>query len=210
MKKKYITIILWTAFLLLNTILIKNIISQESNLDNYFRLHVVANSNSVKDQAIKMNVANDISKKISDIVKNANSNSKNDIKNAIEYNVKDILVATKFSLEKQNDYKNVSIKIGNIYYDEKINDNMIMDEGVYDSMQIIIGEGKGKNFWSLIYPYSYAGMYEINTDISDINNNLRDTDFEGNTILSTDDIISNTNVEYKSGILEFAKKMWFN
>jgi len=209
MNKKYIVMLVWTAFILLNTIILKNVVIRKSNINNYFRLHVVANSNNLKDQAIKMEVAKDINKKINEIIKDINCNSKSEIKKVIQNNTKDILIAANTSLKKQGDNKTVLIKIGDIYYDEKTKDNISMKEGVYDSIQVVIGEGKGKNFWSLIYPYSYAGMYELDTN--DINNrSYITTDNESNTILSTNDIISDDNVQYKSGILEFAKKMWFN
>lgn len=209
MNKKYIVILVWSAFILLNAIILKNVATRENTLDDYFRLHVVANSNSLKDQTIKMKVSKDISEKISEVIKNINCNSKSEIKEVIQDNTKDILLVANNSLKEQGDNKTAIIKIGNIYYDEKTKDNISMNAGIYDSIQIVIGEGKGKNFWSLIYPYSYAGMYELDT--SDIDNyNYIATDNENNTILTTNDIISNNDIQYKSGLLEFAKKMWFN
>lgn len=208
MNKRYITIILWSAFILLNTIILKNIIIKKNTLNNYFRLHVVANSNSLKDQSIKMNVASDVSETINKLIENTKASTKSDAKEVIQNNVKDILVAANFSLEKQGDSKTAFVKIGNIYYDEKTKDTIHMDAGIYDSIQVIIGAGKGKNFWSLIYPYSYAGMYELNTD-DILDNNFIPKDADGNIILTTNDIISNEDVQYKSGIIELAKKMWF-
>lgn len=209
MNKKYITVIVWIAFILLNAIILKNVIMRKNVLDSYFRLHVVANSNSIKDQKIKMNVAKTITTKIDEILKKEPTTSKSDVKKIIKDNVKEILLVANASLKNQEAKEVAMLKIGNIYYNEKTKDDMVMDAGIYDSVQIVIGEGKGNNFWSLIYPYSYAGMYKLDSDVID-NNDLHLTDNENNTTLTTLDIISNDNVEYRSGIFEFVKKMWFN
>ncbi len=213
MKKRYINIFVLTIFILLNAIILKGINTKQNNLENYFRLHIVANSNSIKDQSIKKIVAKDVYKQINEILGNNKHSSKLEVKEAIINNVNDILLASNVSLKKQNTDKTAIIKIGNIYYDKKQKEDIYMTAGVYDSMQVIIGEGKGNNFWSLIYPYSYAGIYELD-EITDSTDNytgfIENINNTNNDILTTKDFISSDNVKYKSRILELAKKMWFN
>jgi hypothetical protein len=72
--------------------------------------------------------------------------------------------------------------IGKISYDEKEKDNIYMSSGIYDSIKIVIGNGNGANWWSLIYPTSLA---------------LHESNYE-------------QNVEYKSYIFEWFKELLSN
>ena len=59
-----------------------------------------------------------------------------------------------------------------------------MDSGIYDSLKIIIGNGQGQNWWSLIYPTTFC---------ENLNNN---------EILENDDSKGNTEITYSFKLLE--------
>lgn len=56
-------------------------------------------------------------------------------------------------------------------YDEKTKDDITMPKGVYDSLKILIGNAKGENWWSLIFPYSIAESQNISNVIT--NNDIQ-------------------------------------
>ena len=182
MNKNYCIYICIFSFILLNVLIIINCIKANSNQDNYFRLHVVANSNLIDDQIIKLNV----SKKITNYISTLNLNGdKNSTKKLLQDNISEILqIANNELKENGSDYLAVA-KIGKISYDGKHSDKIDMEKGTYDSLQIVLGNGKGYNFWTLIFPYAYNPNFE----------------------LGTGDNYTEENIQFKSGIIQTLKKV---
>ena len=179
MQKKILFILVILLIILLNTTIIyatKN----ATNMQNYFRIHIVANSDSIDDQILKLNVSKEVSNYIEDL--NTYSESKEDYITQINNNIYEILNVAKNSITKHGYNYSVYAKIGNIYYDEKTKNNVYMQAGTYDSLQIIIGNGDGKNWWSLLFPNSIDGL-----EISDT--------------------ITNNNITFESGILNSVQKI---
>ena len=190
MKKTYPLYIFILSLLLLNIFLILGSIKSKNNLDEYFRLHVVANSNSVDDQIIKLNVVKKINNYLNTLYKstnysNSDLNEKDKAKILIEDNINNILEIANTELINQNANYICYANIGKISYEEKHSDEIYMNKGTYDSVQIVLGNGEGENFWSLIFPYSYNSNFDIQ------NNNYN----------------TNEEIQIKSGILETIKEV---
>ncbi len=191
MRKKYTFYLFITFFITLNLVIIFNSIKLKNNQDNYFRLHVVASSNSLDDQIIKLNVTKSVNNYLNKLYelnkdKIKNVNDKEEAKKLIENNINSILEVANNEIALQNGTYTSYAKIGKISYGEKYSDKINMEEGIYDSVQIVLGEGNGENFWSLIFPYSYNS--EFNTE-------------------DNKDIIENKDIKIKSGIIESIKKV---
>ena len=158
---------------------------------NIFRLHIVANSNSIEDQIIKLKVNEKISNYIKQLTKNCKN--KNDLKNAIYSNTKSILNMSNQELKDNNIKYASNIEIGNIKYNKKENIDYTMPIGNYDSIKIILGNGEGKNIWSLLFPDS---------------NNIKNLDALENilpgisNLYNTNNYDNNDSVEYSFKIVE--------
>ena len=88
MKQKHITFLIAIfSFILLNTLVAFNIYKTKFISKDIFRLHVVANSNSIEDQIIKLKAES----KIKEYISSFNINNKNELKNEIEKNKDEIL-----------------------------------------------------------------------------------------------------------------------
>jgi len=177
MKKKIPLYLFILTLTLLNIFLLLNSIHSKNNQDEYFRLHVVANSNSVDDQIIKLNVVKKINNYLSSLYNATNYSTSNlakkdNAKKLIQNNVNNILEVANNELDNQNASYNCYAKIGKIAYEEKYSDDINMTEGIYDSIQIILGNGEGENFWSLIFPYSYNSNFDINSNENILNNDI--------------------------------------
>ena len=115
-----------------------------------FRLHIIANSDSVSDQQLKLRIKDEILKYSENLYKNCDS-----VKEAVS-----------ISDEHLKDLKNKARQVIAFYgydYDVKVYtskeffpireyDTFTLPSGVYNSLKIIIGEGKGKNWWCVMYP----------------------------------------------------------
>lgn len=199
MRFKKVTIYIFSLFVLLNLLIFSDTLKQKENIQNYFRIHVVANSNSSEDQNLKLKVANNIQKKIQTLLETEKPTTKEDTKEIITANIQELLNVAKDTLTKENQTYDITANIGNIQYDKKQNAKIQMAKGKYDSVRFVIGEGKGENFWSLLYPNSLVGTYEI--DIYD-ENIVRTKD------ITINDMIENTNTTYSSFIYEWFIQMF--
>ncbi len=147
--KKYMTcFIALFSFIILNGLIIYNINNDKKDI---FRLHIVSNSNSIYDLIEKLKVNENVNTYLKSL-KIENLNSKEEVKNKIYGNIDNILDVANNTLKEDNVTYLATAKYGKIYYTEKEDISIKMDEGIYDSLQIILGEGNGENIWSLIFP----------------------------------------------------------
>ena len=184
MKQKHITFLIAIfSFILLNTLVAFNIYKTKFISKDIFRLHVVANSNSIEDQIIKLKAES----KIKEYISSFNINDKNEL-----------CILGEFEHAGGN-YKNYtsSIKIGKISYDKKDNMQTQMYSGTYDSASVILGSGNGKNIWSIIFPNdkTIEKIKELDTIIPGISN-----------IYNHDEKIETDDKQINSLILDFLKK----
>ena len=149
MKQKSITLFIAIfSFIILNTMIAFNIYKTKFVSKDIVRLHVVANSNSIEDQIIKLKVES----KISDYISSLDSSKKNKLLKNIKESKNNLLSIADSTINESNKTYTASLKVGKIYYEEKQNMNLDMYNGTYDSASIILGEGNGKNIWSIIFP----------------------------------------------------------
>ena len=147
MKKKIIIII---SIVLLLFILIP----KEENKD--LRIRVIANSNNPYDQEIKYRVASEAIR-ILNKIKNDNI----DLKERILSNIPDIKKQIEVTLKEKN-YHDVSLDIylGEEKFPTKTYNDKIIPGGVYETLVIKIGDAKGSNWWSLLYPEFFELSFE--------------------------------------------------
>lgn len=110
------------------------------------RLRIVSNSNSEVDINQKINLKNILEERLSEIIKNSKSISETRrlIKNNLDYLNNEI-----YKILKNNDYK---IEYGTNYFPQKIYKGVIYEDGYYESLVVTIGEGKGSNWWCVLFP----------------------------------------------------------
>lgn len=112
------------------------------------RFRVIANSNSMEDQDIKIQVRNVIQKELNNLLKNVSSKKEaEEILRNHDFYFKKYLDNV---LSKSNqDYK---IQYGKNYFPEKVYKGVTYPEGYYESLVVTLGEGKGDNWWCVLFP----------------------------------------------------------
>lgn len=118
--------------------------------DEAIRFRVIANSDSDYDQKIKLLVKEKVENKLYTILKNTKGidNARQIIKN----NVGIIDSIVNKTLIEENYNKSYSVNYGMNYFPEKEYKGVKYDEGYYESLVITLGEGKGKNWWCVLFP----------------------------------------------------------
>lgn len=118
--------------------------------EELIRLHVVANSDSVEDQAVKIQVKDAVVEYL--LVALADISDVEEAKCWIAENVALIQnVANSALFGKANSgYAEVSFRKET--FNRRYYDTFALPAGVYDSLRITLGEGKGKNWWCVAFP----------------------------------------------------------
>ena len=118
--------------------------------DKVVRIHVIANSDSDMDQECKLNVRDAIIKYAADTFpKDA---SKSDTIKYIEKNMKKIEMIAQETIDKFGLEYGAKVSIVEMDFDKKEYEDITMPAGKYDAIRVVIGEGKGKNWWCVMYP----------------------------------------------------------
>lgn len=137
------------VFIILGLVFIIGIINIKS--DNHLRVRVIANSNSISDQNIKNEVV--------EILKNIiNADDSFDIVRAKMNTLKKEL---KYYQEKNNIKLDVELK--KTSFPSKRLNGKVIPSGAYETLLITIGNGKGNNYWSILYPEYYGITFEDNS-----------------------------------------------
>lgn len=116
--------------------------------DDAIRFRILANSNSPRDQKIKEDVKNKMQEELYMILRNAKTNR--EAKDIITSNMDNF---DKILLNEMKD-KEYSYKIdyGYHYFPKKTYNGVTYDEGEYESLLVTLGEGKGDNWWCVLFP----------------------------------------------------------
>lgn len=145
---KKITIIIIIAIIVVSLGRTKaetNIIPNEA-----IRLRVVANSNSSYDQNIKMKVSEQLQNDLYKLLKN--TKGINEARTKIESNLNEMDKSVNEVLKKENYPFSYNINFGENYFPKKEYKGITYDAGYYESVLVTLGEGKGKNWWCVLFP----------------------------------------------------------
>jgi stage II sporulation protein R len=125
--------------------------SSETDLaSRLIRFHVIANSDSPEDQALKLKVRDAVLEYISPKLKDSKSiDESREIIKDNDGSIKKIAADT----INTNNYKyNVTTSLSNEYFPVKSYGNITLPQGKYEAYRIIIGTGNGKNWWCVMFP----------------------------------------------------------
>ncbi|MBE6685354.1 MAG: stage II sporulation protein R [Ruminococcaceae bacterium] len=118
--------------------------------DTVVRLHVLANSDSDEDQALKLLVRDRILEVVAPAVENCSSQSEaiaaiGGIMDEIELAAEEVVRAEGFDYD-------VTVEIGKEYYPTKTYESCAFPKGEYVSLRVCIGEAEGQNWWCCLFP----------------------------------------------------------
>ncbi len=151
MKTKLFEISALFAFficILLSTVSLDN--KSENIRRNVLRLHVIASSDSEDDQRLKIAVRDEILKEGTKFF--SQSESKNQAQEKISAALPCLRrTAESFIRARGYDYE-VSVRLENCFFPTRTYENYTLPAGNYDAVRVIIGEGKGKNWWCVMFP----------------------------------------------------------
>lgn len=203
MKNKLFAII--TIFILVFFIFLNLGQPQNNNLnEKLIRFHVLANSDLEEDQELKIKIKNSVLEYI--YPKLSNSHNINKSREILIDNINEIEdVAKRVILENGYNY-DLNLELTHDNFPVKTYGNITFPQGNYEAFRIIIGEGKGKNWWCVMFPPLCF------VDVTKGEVAYEETEKIMETYLQEDnieeDLIDNDKIEFKFKIVEIIKNIF--
>ena len=149
-KKLFVFVPIFLVFILIFTIITPVVAMSENVSDKIFRLHILANSDSIEDQDLKLKVRDRVLMLTEDMYVECNT-----VDDAIEITKKNLgaieNIAQKVVCFYGYEY-DVEAYVSREYFNTRVYDDFVMPAGMYDCLKIEIGEAKGHNWWCVMFP----------------------------------------------------------
>lgn len=110
------------------------------------RIRVIANSNKLEDQLLKLKIKEEVTTNLYD--KLDNIKTKEEAKTKIENSIPELENIVSTTLNNNN----FKINYGQNYFPQKEFNGITYEEGDYESLVINLGESKGDNWWCVLFP----------------------------------------------------------
>lgn len=176
-NKKYMAIILTLIIVLGSAFAVYSMEHPKLSNTDFIRLHVLANSDTYEDQTLKLKVRDEVlalmAPKMKELYGETGDGSlshpnrqdrepspvspenRGNTGTAAIY-IKDHFEEIKekaLEVIRQNGYDyDVSVSLKPTWIPEKAYDHVIFPEGEYLALNVVIGEGKGSNWWCVLFP----------------------------------------------------------
>lgn len=123
---------------------------EEEIYDSVIRLHVLANSDSEEDQAVKLKVRDAVLAVTQPLLRDCHDReSAERLLRANEESLRQTAIDT---LQKEGYDHEVSVTLDVESYPERSYDSFCFPSGEYLSLRVCIGDAEGKNWWCCLFP----------------------------------------------------------
>lgn len=117
---------------------------------NVLRLHILANSDSQEDQALKLAVRDRILELDQELF--AEADTLEDMKQTVCAELDRIEEIARQEVRRQGYSYDVQAELTHMYFTTREYDTAVLPAGWYDAVRITIGSGEGHNWWCVLYP----------------------------------------------------------
>lgn len=118
--------------------------------DKMVRLHVLANSNSEEDQALKLRVRDRVLTVVEPWLDEQPDITA--VQTVLQDKAAEIEQAAETVVKEAGYSYDVNVSLENIWFNTREYDGFSLPSGKYDSLRVVIGEGGGKNWWCVVFP----------------------------------------------------------
>lgn len=114
------------------------------------RLHVIANSDSDADQALKLQVRDAVLELATPLLEGVDSQQAAEA--ALLPHLDELAQAGRAVLEQAGSRDAVAVSLTDQWFPTKVYDGFSLPAGTYRALRVVIGEGKGQNWWCVVFP----------------------------------------------------------
>lgn len=114
------------------------------------RLHVIANSDTAEDQALKLQVRDAVLVQATEILENAADME--EAQRTLQQVLPELEATAAEVVEEKGCAYRVSARLERTEFPEKVYDGFALPAGEYLALRLVIGEGAGQNWWCVVFP----------------------------------------------------------
>lgn len=123
---------------------------QRGIADEIIRFHVIANSDSEADQALKLQVKQQVVIYMEELLSGVKS--KPEAEKKIKQNLSGIQQTAEQVIDEKGYNYPVQVSLSQCEFPTKSYGDMTFPPGIYEALRVEIGEAKGKNWWCVMFP----------------------------------------------------------
>ncbi len=133
------------------------------------RMHIIANSDSIEDQELKLQVRDAVLEKGKEIFDGSVTADEAEIRitpyiDDLEETAKKIVIDAGYNYD-------VDVTVQKDFFKTRTYDNSVtLPAGYYNAVKVVIGEGKGKNWWCVMFPPMCLPSATAECEIDDVLN----------------------------------------
>lgn len=129
----------------------KRAIAQSSEVrEETLRLHIIANSDSEEDQALKLRIRDRILDETGELF--AEVTGKSDAVALAKISLNEIQAVAEDVIAEEGAEYEVTVSLTENWFETRSYDGFTLPAGDYDTVRIVIGAGEGTNWWCVMYP----------------------------------------------------------
>lgn len=167
--------------------------------DKLIRFHVIANSDTYEDQNLKLKVRDKVVEALSE--KLSNVNSVEEAENILEENIDYVNEIAKEVIEENNYTYKVTTMLSYENFPDKVYGDCVFPQGNYEAFRVIIGEGKGQNWWCVMFPsLCFVDESKNSVDSSNLKDEIEDIEPKDDNTTNEDKEKNNESSNVNSGI----------
>ena len=129
--------------------------SCEEMYGNIIRIRIIPNSDSAEDQCLKLQIRDAVLSGSQELF--SKTETYDDALIAAENNIELFEQIASQEIQRAGFNYKVSVKIRNEYFETREYDDFTLPAGVYKTAVFTVGEGKGKNWWCVVFPQVCVG-----------------------------------------------------
>ncbi|MBQ3074957.1 MAG: stage II sporulation protein R [Clostridia bacterium] len=150
MKRSQLLTLILAGSALFFALLLLPLQGAENLYGSVIRIHVLANSDSPREQAQKLSVRDSILAYTKEHC--SLGNSKETAKKELESNLEALEQVARNTLLEEGCRHDVKVSIEEEYYPTREYETLSLPAGTYLSLKVQIGQAQGKNWWCVLFP----------------------------------------------------------
>lgn len=123
---------------------------QQGIAEEILRLHVIANSDSSKDQELKMKVKEEVVSYVSNLTKACDNVEQ--VRKLVSAHTQDIASLAENTICREGYDYPADAEVTECYFPVKTYGEAVFPAGYYQALRVKIGKAEGKNWWCVLYP----------------------------------------------------------
>lgn len=124
----------------------------EQLYDGVLRLHILANSDSDEDQALKLKVRDRVLQTAHDLGLGQGCDSMEEILQQAEEMLPQLVEAAQDEVTKNGSGQQVRACVTTMYFDTREYEGFTLPAGEYRAVRFTLGSGQGHNWWCVLFP----------------------------------------------------------